>query len=299
MLHIDDIGNRTHGAKIRFIGNRTKDEWVSIAYRFPGAKTKETNLLQFADRILANGTAGLLDINLMQKQKVLDAVSYAQTMKDYSMYELDGKPKEGQSLEEVKKLLLNEIENLKKGNFDDALIQAVKNNFEKEKLQKMERNSDRAFNLLDGFIKEVNWNDELAFYEEIKNYGKSDIIAFANKWFGENYVVIYKKTGKDTSILKVEKPQIHEVEVNRNAQSDFVKQLTDMKTEPVKPVFLDFKKDIQQALSNKMPVIISPNKDNQLFSLYYYFDMGSNHIKKLPVALEYLKYLEHYDSGRS
>ena len=268
-----------------------KDEWVSIAYRFPGAKTKETNLLQFADRILANGTAGLLDINLMQKQKVLDAVSYAQTMKDYSMYELDGKPKEGQSLEEVKKLLLNEIENLKKGNFDDALIQAVKNNFEKEKLQKMERNSDRAFNLLDGFIKEVNWNDELAFYEEIKNYGKSDIIAFANKWFGENYVVIYKKTGKDTSILKVEKPQIHEVEVNRNAQSDFVKQLTDMKTEPVKPVFLDFKKDIQQALSNKMPVIISPNKDNQLFSLYYYFDMGSNHIKKLPVALEYLKYL--------
>ncbi len=268
-----------------------KDEWVSIGFRFPGANTKDANLLQFTDRILANGTAGLLDINLVQKQKVLEAVSYAQTMKDYSVYELDGKPKEGQTLQEVKTLLLNEIEHLKSGNFDDALIQAVKNNFEKEKMQKMEHNSDRAFNLLDGFIKEVNWKDELSFYEEVKNYTKSDIISFANKWFGNNYVVVYKKTGKDSSVIKVTKPPIHEVEVNRNAQSDFVKQISSMKTDEIKPVFLDFKKDIQQALSNKIPVLISPNKDNQLFSLYYYFDMGNSNMRKLPIALEYLKYL--------
>ena len=268
-----------------------KDEWVSIGYRFPGASSEEAKLLQVADRILANGTAGLLDINLNQNQKVLEAVSYAQTMKDYSIYELDGKPKEGQTLAEVKSLLLNEIENLKKGNFDEGLLQAVKNNFEKEKLQKMELNINRANNLLDGFIKEVSWKDELAFYEEVKQFTKSDIIAFANKWFGNNYVVVYKKNGKDTSILKVAKPPIHEVEVNRNAESDFVKQIAALKTEDIKPIFLDFKKDIQQVLTNKVPLIISPNNENQLFSLYYYFDMGSNNLKKLPLALEYLKYL--------
>ena len=268
-----------------------KDEWVSIGYRFPGASSKEANLLQVADRILANGTAGLLDINLNQSQKVLEAVSYPQTMKEYSVYELDGKPKEGQTLAEVKSLLLNEIENLKKGNFDEGLLQAVKSNFEKEKLQKMELNINRANNLLDGFIKEVSWKDELAFYEEVKQFTKSDIIAFANKWFGNNYVVVYKKNGKDTSVIKVAKPPIHEVEVNRNAESDFVKQIAAMKTEDIKPVFLDFKKDIQQVLTNKVPLIISTNNENQLFSLYYYFDMGSNNLKKLPLALEYLKYL--------
>ncbi len=268
-----------------------KDEWVSIGYRFPAAKSKEASLLQFTDRLLANGTAGLLDINLNKKQKVLEAVSYAQTMKDYSFYKLDGKPKSGQSLTEVKNLILNEIENIKKGNFDDGLMQAVKNNFEKEKLQKMESNSDRAYNLLDDFIKEVNWNDELAFYEEVKSYSKNDIVSFANKWFGNNYVVVYKKTGKDTTVVKVTKPPIHEVEVNRNAQSDFLKQISEMKVEEIKPVFLDFTKDIRHAMSNKVPVIISPNTDNQLFSLYYYFEMGSSNMKKLPIALAYLKYL--------
>ncbi|HNI32698.1 MAG TPA: pitrilysin family protein, partial [Chitinophagales bacterium] len=125
-----------------------KDEWVDIAYRLPGANSKEAGLLQFVDRILANGTAGLIDININQQQKTLEAVSYAQSMKDYSMYVLEGKPKQGQTLEEVKSLLLHEMENLKRGNFDESLLQAVKNNFEKEKLQKMESNNNRAYNLL-------------------------------------------------------------------------------------------------------------------------------------------------------
>ncbi|HMX59364.1 MAG TPA: insulinase family protein [Chitinophagales bacterium] len=268
-----------------------KDEWVDIAYRLPGANSKEAGLLQFIDRILANGTAGLIDININQQQKTLEAVSYAQSMKDYSMYVLEGKPKQGQTLEEVKSLLLHEMENLKKGNFDESLLQAVKNNFEKEKLQKMESNNNRAYNLLDAFIKNVNWKDELSFYEEIKSYNKQDVQAFANKWFGNNYVVVYKKTGMDSSVIKVEKPPIHEVEVNRNAQSDFVKMIIANKVEPITPVFANFKKDIQQGLSNKNAVYSVVNTENQLFTLYYYFEMGSNHIKKLPIALEYLNYL--------
>ncbi|HNB48908.1 MAG TPA: insulinase family protein [Chitinophagales bacterium] len=268
-----------------------KDEWVDIAYRLPGANSKEAGLLQFIDRILANGTAGLIDININQQQKTLEAVSYAQSMKDYSMYVLEGKPKQGQTLEEVKSLLLHEMENLKRGNFDESLLQAVKNNFEKEKLQKMESNNNRAYNLLDAFIKNVNWKDELSFYEEIKSYNKQDVQAFANKWFGNNYVVVYKKTGMDSSVIKVEKPPIHEVEVNRNAQSDFVKMIIANKVEPITPVFANFKKDIQQGLSNKNAVYSVVNTENQLFTLYYYFEMGSNHIKKLPIALEYLNYL--------
>ncbi|MCC6516176.1 MAG: insulinase family protein [Chitinophagales bacterium] len=268
-----------------------KDEWVDIAYRLPGANSKEAGLLQFIDRILANGTAGLIDININQQQKTLEAVSYAQSMKDYSMYVLEGKPKQGQTLEEVKSLLLHEMENLKKGNFDESLLQAVKNNFEKEKLQKMESNNNRAYNLLDAFIKNVNWKDELSFYEEIKSYNKQDVQAFANKWFGNNYVVVYKKTGMDSSVIKVEKPPIHEVEVNRNAQSDFVKMIIANKVDPITPVFANFKKDIQQGLSNKNAVYSVVNTENQLFTLYYYFEMGSNHIKKLPIALEYLNYL--------
>jgi predicted Zn-dependent peptidase len=268
-----------------------KDEWVSLAFRMPGENSKETGLLQVTDRLLANGTAGLIDINLVKKQKVLEATGYVQSMKDYSIYEMDAKPKEGQTLAEVKTLLLQQIENIKKGNFDESLLQAVKNNFEKEQMQNMEKNQDRANALLDDFIKDVSWKDDLDFYNEIKNYNKGDIIAFANKWFLNNYVVVYKKAGKDTTVIKVNKPLIHEVEVNRNAQSGFVQQIASMKPAEIKPVFLNFQKDIDKGMLNKVPVFVTPNKNNQLFSLYCYFDMGSNNLKKLPIALEYLKYL--------
>lgn len=268
-----------------------KDEWVTIGFRLPGANSKEASLLKVVDRIIANGTAGLIDIDLIKKQKVLDASAGTWSMKDYSIYALEGKPKKGQSLEEVKTLLLKEIEELKNGNFDEATVQAVKNNIEKETIQEMELNRNRATDLLDGFIKNINWKDELSENEEIKKYTKNDVVTFANKWFGNNYVVVYKKTGKDTSVLKVIKPPIHEVEVNRNAQSDFVKQINEIKTKSEKPVFLDFRKDIEQGLLNKVPIILTPNKNNQLFNIYLYLDLGTNNLKKLPLALEYIKYL--------
>lgn len=268
-----------------------KDEWIQIGFRFPGASTKEAGMLQFMDRMFANGTAGLMDLNIVQKQKALQAYTYPQIMKDYSVFVLGGNPKEGQTLDEVKALLLAQVENLKNGNFDDDLIQAVKNNFQKEKQQNNERNRDRASSMLDAFITNVPWNDALAFYDEVNNITKTDIVEFANKWLKNNYVVVYKKTGEDKSIIKVEKPPIHEVEVNRNAQSVFVKEITKAPVKPIVPTFLDFNKDIQKSAVNGIPVIITPNIDNQLFSLYYYFDFGKNNLKQLPIALNYLKFI--------
>lgn len=268
-----------------------KDEWIQIGYRFPGANTKEAGMLQFMDRMFANGTAGLFDLNVMKKQKALQAYSYPSIMKDYSVFTLGGNPKAGQTLEEVKSLLLEQVENLKNGNFDDDLIQAVKNNFQKEQQDNSERNNGRANLMLDAFITDVPWNDALSFYDEVNNITKNDIVAFAKKWLNNNYVAIYKKTGKDSSIIKVDKPPIHEVEVNRNAQSDFVKKITETPVNTIEPTFLDFNKDIQKTIANGIPVIITPNKDNQLFSLYYYFDFGKTDLKQLPIALEFLKYV--------
>ncbi|MFN8282429.1 MAG: insulinase family protein [Chitinophagales bacterium] len=268
-----------------------KEEWLEIGFRFPGANTKEAGMLQFMDRMFANGTAGLMDLNIVKKQKALQAYTYPEIQKDYSVFVLGGNPKQGQTLEDVKTLLLEQVENLKKGNFDDDLVQAVKNNFQKEQQQNSERNANRANIMLDAFITNVSWKDALSFYDEVNSYTKQDIVAFANKWLNNNYVVVYKRTGEDKSIIKVEKPPIHEVEVNRNAQSKFVEEITKAPVKPIVPMFLDFNKDIQKTTANGVQVIATPNNDNQLFSLYYYFDFGKNNLKKLPLALDYLKFV--------
>ena len=52
-----------------------EQEKVYIAFRIKGASSVDTELLTMADMILANGKAGLIDLNINQSQKVLGAFS--------------------------------------------------------------------------------------------------------------------------------------------------------------------------------------------------------------------------------
>ncbi|MEO6356630.1 MAG: pitrilysin family protein, partial [Ferruginibacter sp.] len=93
-------------------------ESISIGYRLPGNKSKDVLLADLVGQILTNGKAGLMDLNLVKKQKLLRASASAFTLIDYGVLFMQGTPTQGQSLEDVKALMLGEIENLKKGNFD-------------------------------------------------------------------------------------------------------------------------------------------------------------------------------------
>ncbi len=266
-------------------------EFVEMAYRFPGANTKDAQLLDLMSSILSNGTAGLMDLNLVLKQKVLGCSAGSWALKDYSVLFIDGKAKEGQSLEEVRKLLVDQINNLKTGNFDEDIIKAVVSNYKRQLIETNESNGGRAYTLLNSFTSGTNWADVLATTDYMSTLTKKDIMAFADKYLQDNYVCIYKKTGEDKNVVKVEKPPITPVAVNRDDQSTFLKTVLAMPVTPIQPVFLNFNKDIQKAQIKQAPVYTVKNNNNQLFNLYYVFDMGKNNDKKLPLAIEYLQYL--------
>jgi predicted Zn-dependent peptidase len=91
-------------------------ESVTIGFRLPGNKSKDVLLADLVGQILTNGRAGLLDLNLVKKQKLLRASASTYTLIDYGILYMSGNATQGQSLEEVKGLMLGEIEKLKKGN---------------------------------------------------------------------------------------------------------------------------------------------------------------------------------------
>ena len=119
-------------------------ERLYMGFRFPGAAERETKVMSIIDMILSNSQAGLIDLNLSQKQKVLQASCFPYVLKDYSTHILFGVPKQNQSLEEVKDLLLSQVELVKKGEFPDWLIPAVINDLKLSKVKKLESNSSRA-----------------------------------------------------------------------------------------------------------------------------------------------------------
>lgn len=266
-------------------------ENLMMGFRFAGINTKEADMMRLVDMILANSTAGLIDLNLNQQQKVLSAGSWAFPQLDYSMHFFFGNPLEGQKLEEVEKLLLGEIEKVKKGEFDDALLPAIITDLSVRQMREYESNNARANNMADAYVSFTPWQEYVSFNERLSKITKKDIMEFAKKHYSNNYVVVYKKIGK-RDVPKVEKPAITPVAVNREAESPFLKEVLGMPADKVMPRFLDYQADIKETkIKGNIPVFYLKNNENQLFTMYYKFDMGTRHDKKLSFALNYLNYL--------
>ena len=266
-------------------------ENVSIAYRLPGNQEKDALLADLVGEILTNGEAGLIDLNLVKKQRLLGASAFNWALIDYGVLWLSGRPSQGQSLEQVKDLMLNEIENLKKGNFDDDLIPSIVNNIKKRIIQSTESYSSRAYMLMNAFTDNLDWRDQVAYVNDISKIKKQDVVAFANKYLGNNYVVVYKKQGQRTNVEKIEKPAITPVETNADKQSAFVKMVNDMPSTPVSPVFLDYNKDLQKSKLGKAEVLYVQNKDNDLYRLRFRYKIGYLNDLKMPLVADYIEFL--------
>lgn len=266
-------------------------ESLTMGFRLPGNKSKDVLMADLVGQILTNGKAGLMDLNLVKKQKLLSASASAFNLIDYGVLYMQARPTLGQSLEDVKALMLGEIDNLKKGNFDDNLITSIINNLKKNTIQATESYSSRASDLMDAFTSELDWQQQVAYTDMLSRITKQDIVTFANKYFGDNYVAVLKRKGENKDLVKVEKPPITPVETNRDAQSDFVKRINNMPATPVKAVWVDYNKDIQKAKVGPAEVLYVQNKDNSIFRLRYRYEMGTWHDKKLSLAAQYLQFL--------
>jgi predicted Zn-dependent peptidase len=268
-------------------------ESVRVLYRVPKAGSRDALLADLLASVLANGKAGLLDLNLNKQQKIQSAFAAEWQFKDYGILWMNATPKQGQSLEEARDLLLAQIDILKKGQFDESLLKAIVANYKLSELQALESNPARGNQLSDAFIKNraSRWNNEVALLDEMSKVTKKELVDFANRFFGDNYAVLYKRKGEDKSIVKVDKPPITPVETNAGKSSPFVKDFTEKPLPNIKPVFLDYSKDLQKGKLGNAEVLYVQNKDNDLFRLSYRFDMGSWNNKYLPIAASYVQFL--------
>ncbi len=267
-------------------------EHVFVGYRFEGADSKEPLYVKLMDAILSNGRgSGLIDLDLKLKQKVLEAYSTYTDNKDYTVQKLYGQPKEGQTLEQVKDLLLAEIDSVKQGKFSDELLAAVITNKKYEMVKQAESNQGRTFDVVFAFVKDIPLEQRKKEIDELSKITKADIVKFANEHYGNNYAVCYKRMGQP-SLFKVEKPQITPVVLNKDSVSTFRKAFEKMPEAKLEPKFCDYEKEIQHAdLSNGVRLDYVHNDINKTFELNYIFDMGTDNDSLLGLAIDYLPYI--------
>lgn len=265
---------------------------VMLGWRFPGVASPENDLLELISMIMNNGQAGLVDLNLIQQQKVLSAYAGLYSMSDYSAFVMGANPKQEQTLEEARDLLLGQIDILKKGEFAEELIEASINNLKLNQMYRFESNMGRANLFVNAFINGIDWKDEVEHIGRLEKITKDDIVVFANTHFKDNYAVIYKREGKDPNELKISKPDITPIVMNRDTSSLYLVEIQQTEVPPIEPVFLDFEKDMKKLKAKSdIPVLYKQNVTNGIFSLIYVFDMGNNTDKAIGTAFEYMKYL--------
>lgn len=270
------------------LGKEAANVW--LGWRFGRGATLQSDTLGVISNLLYNGTAGLIDLNLNQSMKVLGAWAGDESMMDGSAFIMGGTPNEGQKLTEVRDLLLGEVEKLKRGEFSEELLKAVINNMKLGFYTQIESNKNRADMYVDAFIIGKPWEQVVGRMDRVSKITKQEIVDFCNRYFKQNYTVIYKEEGEDPNITPVDKPAITEIPTNRDMSSKFVNDIKSSKVTPIQPRFVDFNRDITTVKTKKnLPLVYVQNTENGRFQMSYTFNIGDETDPRYSYATQYLQ----------
>lgn len=269
-------------------------EFVMLGWRVPGANDfRRSEVGDIVGDILYNGKAGLGDINLIQAQKVNTFYGFNYSRPDYGEFMLVGYPREGQTLEQVRELMLEQVARLRNGDFDDNLIQSTINNYKLSNMRRLENNQDRAMSFVQSFINGHEWKDDALQMSRLEKISKQQVVDWANEYLGANsYAIVYKKTGEDKSIERIAAPEITPIETNRDKQSEFLNEIQNTPVQPIEPVFTDFSKELSKgSVAEGIELLYKKNEINDITTLNCVFNKGIQNEPRLSLAFNYLGYL--------
>ncbi|WP_034691096.1 M16 family metallopeptidase [Kaistella palustris] len=275
-------------------------ERLQLAWRTDSYGTKGARLADMVANILSNaGECGLIDLHINQSQKALRAMAYASPFKNYGVFSLVIVPRSDQTLDEAKKLLLEQVDLVKKGAFPEWLLKAVTNDMKIHRMKSFETADGLATALYSSFINDQEWADELSELAEYERITKQDIVAFANDFFQDNYVSIKKEKGINDKLVRVENPAITPVQLNKEAQSDFLTEIISQRSPEIQPEFIDYAKAIKVENLCGKKISFVENRYNDVAQVFFIFPFGSDHDKELGLATQVLQYLGTYslDAG--
>ena len=269
-----------------------ESEFALMGWRTPGTSTEKADYAAIAIGILSNGLAGLIDLDVMQDQKVLDVSIYPYNRSDWGLLVAEVQPKQGQTLQEAANLVKEQVFRLAAGDFSEDLLKAVQANYRLSMMSRLENNRSRAGAMMNTFVDGRSWKSEVDKMNLTQTLTKEDIVAWARQYLvPETFAVVYKHTGPDPSVKRISAPKITPIVTNRDKQSAFLQEIAASEVTPIEPVFVDFEKDMVVDSYDGMELLYKHNDKNDIATFTLWFDYGSNDDPVLPMASDYLRFL--------
>jgi len=233
--------------------------------------SKDEMALQIVTRLLSNSSGtGYLDL-LGTDGKLLQAQIVDQSFNDTGVILGLIIPKlMFQSYNKAEKLVLNEINRIKKGDFTDETLEAIKLEVKREYETQLETFDKKAQMMLYVFSQGKEWKDLMEDLEKIDKLTKDDIVKIANTYLTDDYFWFTKKKGR-YDLEKVKKPDFAPIiPPNKGETSDYAKKLIEEaeKNPVVRPRTVDFGKDaVTIAVTPLVTLYTKENPVNDIFNL--------------------------------
>jgi predicted Zn-dependent peptidase len=246
-----------------------------LGFRAPKNGHSDQITFEVAAKLLTNESqTGLLDKAVIDN-KILMASCFYIPYNDEGQAVILAVPKIlGQKLEESEKIVLEQINNLKKGNFDEGLLEAIKLEMYRQIVSDLETNEWKAITIAELFAQNRDIEELIKLPQKIMSITKQDIINVAQKYFTDNYLAFYSKMGSMKK-EKIEKPGFKPITSNTEAKSVFAQRLENINSTPIKEKFIDFRKDLQfNRVKRGVNIYCVQNPYNDIFNVKFKFGVG-------------------------
>lgn len=288
-------------------------EMITLNFRTVSMNHEDDMILDICSVLLNNGQSGLLD-QLSLDGKVLQALGGNHSFRNGGVFTFSIIPNPQEfydgpstssiaSVEDYKavmremdraklkampgseKMVLEQIENLKNGNFADWQLESVKQRLISSYQRQQESVGTKAALLSNYFANGISIDEYVNYVDRVKKITKDDVLRVARKYLGNNFLAVYVKPGslKKNAIDKPEyKPLVFP---NADAISAFATNFSAIKTPKQQIHYIDVNTDVQKStMTNGNTFYYTKNPVNDLFSLIIRYEVGENTIKELKYA---------------
>lgn len=246
--------------------------------------------LEILNQLLTNeNQTGKID-QLMLDNKLMSAMAMSFPFHDHGTSVIFFLPKiVGQKLVEAEELIINEIRSLRNGEFNDNDLEIIKKQLYKDYQLSLEDLNDKAYLISSAFSVDKPLKEIFTYTEQLNKITKEDLVEAANKYYGDNYLVLFSKMGFPKK-EKIEKPGYEPVLSNTEAKSTFAKRLEEIPTLEADYKFIDFQEDITTTEIGKHQLFVVENPQNDIFSLKIKYGIGTLKNPMLKHAADLMNY---------
>ncbi|MDR1169608.1 MAG: insulinase family protein [Prevotellaceae bacterium] len=189
-----------------------------------------------------------------------------------------------ESLKSTEKMLLGKIKKLQEGDFEEWLIQSIKNEMVRNFDIRMESHYNRAFEIAESFNYGKKLENLLNYRDIVASVSMEKIKETAKKYFGTDYYAILLNEGKPPKGKEIEKPVYEPVQPVRGVESEYAKTFRLL---PVKYAGNSYASmdDVKiRQINDRSKLFYTHNPENDIFTLTLKFGIGTGKMPKLELA---------------